>query len=115
MNTLNMKFVVVVVCLAFFIGTTWGDVLKSAKATAEDAKDAAAPTVKAAKDSAASAAESAKEATAPAVDAAAPSVEGAAQKSESFAQWAYDKISGGFGMKSDDDKSKVVEKEKLQF
>lgn len=87
MNTLNMKFVVVVVCIAFFVGTTWGDVLKSAKATAEDAKDAAAPTFKSAK-------ETAQDATAPAVDAVAPSVEGAALKSESFAQWAYDKISG---------------------
>ncbi|XP_022640167.1 uncharacterized protein LOC111242124 [Vigna radiata var. radiata] len=108
MNTLNMKFVVVVVCIAFFVGTTWGDVLKSAKATAEDAKDAAAPTFKSAK-------ETAQDATAPAVDAVAPSVEGAALKSESFAQWAYDKISGGLGLKSEDDKSKVVEKEKLQF
>ena len=94
MNTLNMKFVVVVVCLAVFIGTTWGNVLESAKTTAGDAKDAAAPTVKAAKDSAASAAETAKDAAAPAFDAFAPSEEGAGAPSESFAQWAYEKISG---------------------
>ncbi|BAT97651.1 hypothetical protein LR48_Vigan11g070800 [Vigna angularis] len=106
MNTQNLKFVVVVVCLAVYIGTTWGDVIESAKDTAQDAKDAAAPTFKAAQDTASSAAQSAKEVTAPAVNAATPTVEGIGEKTESFAQWAYGKISGGLGLGGEDDKPK---------
>ncbi|ESW28047.1 hypothetical protein PHAVU_003G254300 [Phaseolus vulgaris] len=110
MNT-QMKLVVVVVLLAVCVGTTWGDFLGSAKASAE-AKESATPTVKAAKDSASSTAKSAKDAAAPAVDAAAPTVEAAGKKSESFAQWAYAKISGGFGKKGGDDKAKMDQNEK---
>ncbi|KAK7374111.1 hypothetical protein VNO80_07537 [Phaseolus coccineus] len=100
MNT-QMKFFVVVVCLAVCIGTTWAGAHDSAKANEEKAKEAADPTVKASKESAASTADSAKDAAAPTADAPGPSV---AEKSESFAQWAYHKISGGLGLKADSDK-----------
>jgi len=86
------------------IGTTWGDVLESAKDSAHDAKEASAPTFKAVGDTASSAAESAKEVTAPAVDAATPAVQTIGEKTESFAQWAYGKISGGLGLSSEEEK-----------
>jgi len=66
----QMKLFVVVVCFAVCIGTTW------AKTKEDKAKDSAAST---------------DDAAAPTADAPGPSV---AEKSESFAQWAYHKISG---------------------
>ncbi|KAH1058889.1 hypothetical protein AAZX31_02G052700 [Glycine max] len=96
MKTQNVMFVVLVVCLAVCVGTSWGhDFIDDAKTKAGQAKDtavdAAAPTVN-----------SVIDAAAPTVDAPAPTIDAAAQKSGSFASWAYGKISHGLGFKSGD-------------
>ncbi|TKY55827.1 hypothetical protein E2542_SST20250 [Spatholobus suberectus] len=97
MKTQNMKFIVLAVCLAVCVGTCWGDLVEDAKAKAAEAKDAAVPTVNAAKDAAEPTVDAA-------MDAAAPTVKAATEKSESFAQWAYDKISHGLGFKAEEEK-----------
>ncbi|KAL5173288.1 hypothetical protein HKD37_16G045864 [Glycine soja] len=105
-------FVVLVVCLAVCVGTSWGHFFDDTTGKAEQAKDAAAPTVYSAMDAAAPTVDSVMDAAAPtvdsamdaaaptvksAMDAAAPTIDAAAQKSGSFASWAYDKISRGLG------------------
>ncbi|KAK8469694.1 hypothetical protein PHAVU_005G136201 [Phaseolus vulgaris] len=95
---MNMKLVVVVVCLAVCIGATWGKSHDSAKANEEKTKEASTQTVNAAKDSAASSAKSDKDAAAPAVDAAAPGA--STEESETFGQWAYEKFTSGLGLRT---------------
>jgi len=112
MENINMKFVIVVVCLAVCIGASWAGIHDGAKANEEKAKKAAAEIIKAAKDSAkhsakhsgkhfgkhsakhsaASSDKSDKVAEAPAVDAPAPGP--ATEESETFGEWAYEKFTG---------------------
>ncbi|KAK8469692.1 hypothetical protein PHAVU_005G135988 [Phaseolus vulgaris] len=93
MENINMKFIIVVVCLAVCIGASWGGSHDGAKANEEKARKASTKTVNDVKDSAVSSDKSDKDAGAPAFDAAAPAP--ATEESESFGQWAYEKFIGG--------------------
>ena len=94
---MNMKLVVVVVCLVVCIGATQ-TVNAARDSTLSSAKDASAPAVDAdapAVDTDAPAVDT----DAPAVDADAPAVDAPApgpdtEESETFGQWAYEKITG---------------------
>nr|KYP53195.1 hypothetical protein KK1_024821 [Cajanus cajan] len=107
METQNMKAFVLALCLAVFVATCWAHGPEPAASVTDPAapavnaiknagnavKDAATPAVNAAEEAGSAAKDAATPAATAVRDATAPAAHAAAEKSESFAQWAYDKLS----------------------